>query len=41
MILSNGRKYKIKFYEDINNESPVLKYIKNLEKKQRAKVLKY
>lgn len=42
MILSNDGEYKIKFYKNVKtDESPVLEYIKKLEKKQRAKVLKY
>ncbi|MDD4830568.1 MAG: type II toxin-antitoxin system RelE/ParE family toxin [Candidatus Pacebacteria bacterium] len=42
MISSDNEEYKIKFYKKARtNESPVLEYIKKLEKKQRAKVLKY
>lgn len=42
MIYNRDTEYKVKFYKDIKTGiSPVLKYIEELELKQRAKVLKY
>jgi phage-related protein len=42
IYIENITDYKVKFYKDIKtNQSPVLKYIKELRDKEEAKVLKY
>ena len=42
MIYPNNIEYKIKFYKDSQTgKSPVLEYIDNLNRKERAKILKY
>lgn len=42
MIYTESNEYRVKFYIDIETEeSPVLKYIDSLDKKQKAKILKY
>lgn len=42
MIYNKNTDYKVKFYKDIKTDkSPVLEYIKKLNEKERAKVLKY
>lgn len=41
MIYNKDNGYRIKFYIDANDISPVLKYIDDLSDKEKAKILKY
>ena len=42
IYIEDTTEYKVKFYKGIKtNQSPVLKYIKELREKEEAKILKY
>ena len=40
-MIYNNIEYKVKFFKDSKNNSPVSEYINGLDVKERAKVLKY
>lgn len=40
-MIYNKSEYKVKFYQDRNDEIPIIIYLEKISKKEKAKILKY
>ncbi|MFH1790034.1 MAG: type II toxin-antitoxin system RelE/ParE family toxin [bacterium] len=40
-MIYNKDEYKVKFYQDVKGGIPVIEYLENITKKEKAKILKY
>lgn len=40
-MIYNGNGYKVKFYQDNNGLIPIIDYLEKINKKEKAKILKY